>query len=333
MTTNRLTLRPLTNEIDLVDRWLRKAYIKKWFGKAEDWLTEIRNETGEYDYIHHFIVVLENEPIGFCQYYACEKTAQGYPWEHEPAGTFGIDYLIGEEAYLNKGLGNELIKSLVDHILSHEQATRIIADPVPENQVSIALLEKNGFKLDEGTGLYFMDLISMDGDGNEKTCVIRQWQNTDAFNLAHALNNQKIQNSLRDGLPYPYTVEDAKAFIRSMTKAELAFAIIVDGKAVGSIGAVRQPNIHHRTAEMGYFLAEDYWGKGIMTEAVKQMADYIFEKTTIVRIYAEPFAKNTASCRVLEKAGFTCEGILRKNAEKNNELLDMKMYARIKDYH
>ena len=158
MTGICLTLRPLTNEIELVDRWLRKEYIKKWLGSAEDWLTEIRNETGEFDYIHHFIVLFDDKPIGFCQYYACEKTVKGYPWEHEPAGTFGIDYFIGEETYLKKGFGNMLIKALVNQIMSHEQARRIIADPVPENQVSIAVLEKNGFELEEGTGLYFKDL-------------------------------------------------------------------------------------------------------------------------------------------------------------------------------
>ena len=142
MTETCLTFRPLTNEIELVDRWLRKEYIKKWLGSAEDWLTEIRNETGEFDYIHHFIVLLDDKPIGFCQYYVCEKTVKKYPWEHEPAGTFGIDYFIGEETYLKKGFGNMLIKALVIHIMSHEQARRIIADPVPENQVSIAVLEK-----------------------------------------------------------------------------------------------------------------------------------------------------------------------------------------------
>ncbi|MDT2681505.1 GNAT family N-acetyltransferase [Enterococcus gallinarum] len=77
MTETCLTLRPLTNEIELVDRWLRKEYIKKWLGSAEDWLTEIRNETGEFDYIHHFIVLLDDKPIGFCQYYVCEKTVKG----------------------------------------------------------------------------------------------------------------------------------------------------------------------------------------------------------------------------------------------------------------
>lgn len=82
---------------------------------------------------------------------------------------------------------------------------------------------------------------------------------------------------------------------------------------------------------MGYYVAEPYWGKGIATSAVKQICKYIFEKTDIIRIFAEPFAHNAASCRVLEKAGFVYEGTLRKNAVKNNAVTDMRMYAKIND--
>lgn len=166
-------------------------------------------------------------------------------------------------------------------------------------------------------------------------CKIRAWRIEDAENLAIALNNMKVQNNLRDGLPYPYTVEDAKEYIRAMLSADkdttYAFAITVDDKVVGSIGAFRQDNIHFRTAEMGYYIAESYWGKGLGTKAVKQACDYIFEHTDIIRIFAEPFAYNTPSCRILEKSGFQCEGVLRKNAVKNGKVLDMKMYALIKE--
>ena len=99
---------------------------------------------------------------------------------------------------------------------------------------------------------------------------------------------------------------------------------------IGSIGAFRQGNIHRRTAELGYYLAEDNWGKGIMTQAVKQICNYVFDKSDVIRIYAEPFAYNTASCRVLEKAGFQYEGTLRNNAVKNGRVVDMKMYALLK---
>jgi ribosomal-protein-alanine N-acetyltransferase len=166
-------------------------------------------------------------------------------------------------------------------------------------------------------------------------CKIREWQIEDAENLASVINNKKIQDNLRDGIPYPYTVEEAKEYITSMLSADkdetYAFAITVDDKAIGSIGVFRCNNIHFRSAEMGYYIAESYWGKGIGTSAVKQTCKYIFEHTDIIRIFAEPFAYNTASCHILEKAGFQCEGILRKNAMKNGVILDMKMYALIKE--
>ena len=165
-------------------------------------------------------------------------------------------------------------------------------------------------------------------------CKIRRWELSDARDLATALSNKKIQDNLRDGLPYPYTEQDGKEFISAMLAANendtFAFAITVNGKVIGSIGAFRQGNIHRQTAELGYYIAEEYWGKGIMTEAVKQLCDYVFSNTDIIRIYAEPFAYNIGSCRVLEKAGFQYEGTLRSNALKNGNVFDMKMYSKLK---
>ena len=106
-----------------------------------------------------------------------------------------------------------------------------------------------------------------------------------------------------------------------------AFGITVDDKAVGSIGVFRQDNIHRQTAELGYYIAEEYWGLGIITEAIEQICAYVFCNSDIIRIFAEPFAYNAASCRALEKAGFQFEGTLRSNAEKNGEVIDMKMYS------
>ncbi|NBH15547.1 N-acetyltransferase [Lachnospiraceae bacterium] len=166
-------------------------------------------------------------------------------------------------------------------------------------------------------------------------CKIRKWERADAGNLASALSNKKIQDNLRDGLPKPYTEQDGMDYISDMLSADenetFAFAITVDGKVAGSIGAFRQRNIHRQTAELGYYIAEEYWDKGIMTEAVKQICEYVFSKSDIIRIYAEPFAYNIASCRVLEKAGFQYEGILRSNAVKNGKVIDMKMYSIIKE--
>lgn len=166
-------------------------------------------------------------------------------------------------------------------------------------------------------------------------CEIRKWRIRDAEELANALSNKKVQDNLRDGIPFPYTTRDGEEYIKSILSSDenntFAFAVVVDGKVIGSIGAFRQTNIHAQTAELGYYIAEKYWGRGIMTDAVKQLCDYVFLNSDIIRIYAEPFAYNIGSCRVLEKAGFQYEGTLRKNAVKNGKVLDMRMYSLIRD--
>ncbi|MGN0657565.1 MAG: GNAT family N-acetyltransferase, partial [Ruminiclostridium sp.] len=127
-------------------------------------------------------------------------------------------------------------------------------------------------------------------------CELRKWRLEDAGALASMLSDKRVQDNLRDGLPYPYTEQDGRDYISAMLSADenstFAFAIIYEGKVIGSIGAFRQSNIHRRTAELGYYIGADYWGKGIMTEAVKQLCSYIFENTDIIRIFAEPFAYN-----------------------------------------
>lgn len=172
-------------------------------------------------------------------------------------------------------------------------------------------------------------------EGNIVKCNLRKWKQSDAASLASALNNENVLRNLRDGLPYPYTEKDARDYIDFILSSNpndtFAYAIDVGGKAVGSIGAFRQENIHRQTAELGYYLAEEYWGKGVMTEAVKQLCNKLFAETDILRIFAEPFSYNIGSRRVLEKAGFRLEGILKNNAVKNGRTLDMAMYALVKE--
>ena len=164
---------------------------------------------------------------------------------------------------------------------------------------------------------------------------IREWRINDKSALAENLNNPKVLNNLRDGLPYPYTEQDAEDFITAMLSANknrtYAFAITLDDEVIGSIGVFRRDNIHYRTAEMGYYIGEPYWGNGYMTNAIKQVCEYVFENTDIIRIFAEPFAHNTASCRALEKAGFLYEGTLKSNAVKCGNIVDMKMYALVRE--
>lgn len=166
-------------------------------------------------------------------------------------------------------------------------------------------------------------------------CVLREWRMEDKDRLAETLNNKHILDNLRDGLPYPYTAKDAQEFIAAMLAADktqtIAFAIAAQDGVIGSISVSRCANVHYRTGELGYYLGEAYWGKGFATSAVRQICAYVFEHTDILRIFAEPFAYNAASCRVLEKAGFQLEGTMRCNAVKNGKVLDMKLYARIKE--
>jgi len=164
---------------------------------------------------------------------------------------------------------------------------------------------------------------------------LRQWKFEDAQDLAFVMNNKNVQDNLRDGIPFPYTENDAEEYIKAALEdasdRRYAFAITYHGKAVGSIGVYRLSNVHRLTAEIGYYIGEPYWGKGIGTEAIRQIVDFTFSDTDIVRVFAEPYAHNAASCRILEKAGFQLEGILRSNAIKNGQILDMKMYAIVKE--
>ena len=154
-----IALRPVTPEdFPTIEDWLHKAYIRKWYGDPQDWMAEIRNDSGTFGWLRHLMAIDGATPIGFCQYYDCAQTQPGFAWEHEPPGTFGIDYLIGEEAYLHKGLGNVLLQALIRRIGTRENAVRLIADPVPENMQSIRLLTRNGFALDPATGLYGLPL-------------------------------------------------------------------------------------------------------------------------------------------------------------------------------
>ena len=166
-------------------------------------------------------------------------------------------------------------------------------------------------------------------------CAIRKWRLSDRERLAEMVNNRRVQDNLRDGIPYPYTPEDGEEYILDQLAADetktFAFAITLGDEVIGSIGVFRCDNIHFRTAELGYYIGEPYWGKGYATHAVKQICGYVFANTDILRIFAEPFAHNTASRRVLEKAGFQLEGLLRSNAVKNGVVLDMAMYALVKE--
>ena len=160
---------------------------------------------------------------------------------------------------------------------------------------------------------------------------LRPWRGEDEEFLVRYANDKEIARWLRDVFPYPYTREDAKGFVAYCLAAdedwELLRVIEADGQAVGSITLNRGRDVECRSAELGYWLGRAFHGKGIMTEAVEQMCLLGFKQWDIVRIFAQSYASNQASRRVLEKAGFTLEGTLRRSVCKNGEMLDSCIYA------
>ena len=163
--------------------------------------------------------------------------------------------------------------------------------------------------------------------------ILRKFKEEDAESLCKAADNNKISDNLRDGFPKPYLIEHAATFIQSCKEDDehkICRAIVIGGKAVGSIGIHFQEDVYRKSAEIGYFLGEPYWGKGIMTRAIKEMCELIFCSYDIVRIYAQPYAYNIASRKALEKAGFVLEGILKSSVIKCGNIIDSCMYALIK---
>ena len=164
-------------------------------------------------------------------------------------------------------------------------------------------------------------------------CAIRSWQPEDVPALVRHANNRQVWRNLRDRFPHPYTVRDAGDWIGRATAAvpETHFAIAIGDEAVGGIGLDLQTDVHRRSAELGFWLAEPYWGRGIMSEAVRAMTDFAFATFDLCRVYAEVFEWNPASMRVLEKAGYSCEGRLRKSVTKDGQTIDQVLYAIVRD--
>lgn len=158
---------------------------------------------------------------------------------------------------------------------------------------------------------------------------MRDWKITDAPSIAKYANNKNVWINLRDAFPHPYTLKDAERFLSHVigTNPKTFFAIATPSEAVGSIGLTLGKDVHRFTAELGYWLAEPFWGKGIVTRAVRTLTAYAIQELNLHRIFAEPYTTNLASVRILEKAGFKREGRLRSNAFKNGIILDQYLYS------
>jgi len=161
--------------------------------------------------------------------------------------------------------------------------------------------------------------------------TLREWKKSDAEELAKIANNKKIWDNVRDRLPYPYTKKDAKEWLSLVRQQErtTTFCVEADGAMAGSVGFTMKEDVYRKSVEIGYFIAEKFWGKGIATEAIRQLVEYIEKNFDVVRIYAEVFEYNKASMKVLEKNGFYLECIRKKAAIKNNVILDDYVWVRL----
>ena len=165
--------------------------------------------------------------------------------------------------------------------------------------------------------------------------TLRPWREEDASAIVPYADDLLVAQNLRDVFPNPYTLADAEGYVRACVEREgqgqLCRAIVMDGAAVGSIGLFLGNDVYRKSAELGYWLGRPFWRQGIMTAAVKEMCALGFGAWDIVRIHAEPYARNVGSRGVLEKAGFALEGIQRKSVFKNGEFLDSCIYARLRE--
>jgi ribosomal-protein-alanine N-acetyltransferase len=160
---------------------------------------------------------------------------------------------------------------------------------------------------------------------------IREWKLEDIESLTKYANNPKIAANLRDGFPHPYTLSDAELFLNKVISEspQTILAIANQTEIIGSIGLMLGQDVHRFTAELGYWIAEPFWGKGIMTSAIKAITNFGFKELGLKRICAMPYASNPASAKILEKAGFSLEGTLRANVVKYGKVLDQYMYAKV----
>lgn len=163
--------------------------------------------------------------------------------------------------------------------------------------------------------------------------LLRPWDAADAGSLVRHANNPRVAGNLRDGFPHPYTLSDAKSWLASISgeKHGVILAVEVNGEAAGGIGLFPQKDVYRYNGEIGYWLSEYHWGKGIMTEALGAVVEFAFTETELLRLFAGVFENNPSSMRVLEKNGFTRECIHRKSVMKAGKRLDEHVFALLRE--
>ena len=161
---------------------------------------------------------------------------------------------------------------------------------------------------------------------------LRPIKESDADAIAVLANNKKIWDNVRNKMPFPYAVKDAEYFIGLKINEDpvSTFVIEYEGQLSGLIGLHVQEDVYCKSAELGYWIGEPFWRKGIASEAVKLILNYGFETLNLSRIFAATYEYNTGSMKVLKKNGFRSEGIARKAVFKNNAFYDEHRFGKLK---
>jgi RimJ/RimL family protein N-acetyltransferase len=166
-----------------------------------------------------------------------------------------------------------------------------------------------------------------------QTCLLRPLVAADAPALARHANDRTVWQNLRDRFPHPYSEMDAQEYIAHVASRPIqsSFGIVVDGEAIGNISLMLGDDIAKRSAEVGYWIGRAFWGRGIALDALRATTQYAFSELALARVFAVPFARTAQSVRVLEKAGYVLEGVMRRSAVKEGVLLDQLLYAAYDD--
>lgn len=159
---------------------------------------------------------------------------------------------------------------------------------------------------------------------------LRDFTDQDSAKLVQILNDEAVTKFLSTKIPSPYTQEDANWWINHGSQGELIKAICYGEELVGCIGVNRGDFEYNKSGEVGYWLAKEYWRKGIVSSALENMSHHVFGNTDILRIFAAVFSENTPSMQLLLKSGFTQEGIFRKAIFKNGVYYDSHIFAKLK---
>ncbi|MEP7041742.1 MAG: GNAT family protein [Dokdonella sp.] len=161
--------------------------------------------------------------------------------------------------------------------------------------------------------------------------LLRPWHPSDLDSLLANASDESVSKGLRDRFPYPYTGADGRAWLaRAVDESDRAWAIEIGGAAVGGVSLHPGSDVHRHSAELGYWLGQRYWGRGIMTTILAAFSDRAMSAFNLHRLFATVYANNPASMRVLEKIGFEREGVQKSAVVKRGDLLDLHVYARVR---